>query len=364
MKIKQIIKNNFEINNNKINFKRKSNANKNFRYSVKFASIIIIISFVIFLVFKRKKEHEKIKFKYFACFCAIIREENLYIRDLIQYYLSIGFDKFIIGDNNYQNIEKISDVTQDYIKSGILDIIEVFGVPFGVSEFFGILYEKYKSKCSWISFFDADEYLRIYSKNNELISIKQYLSNPIFKKCESISINWLMYSDNNLLYYDNRTILKRFTSPLYYHRENRVVKSIVRGNLNKLVFEKEKETSNHVPNKKLHICNSNGKILKIYSLFYLKPPAIKYTYLMHYTTKTADEFIKKIKRGRRINTPYNITGMVRKFFTINKYTDEKLKMFEIAFNRSFSQLRNFTNSLNIFSLNVTLVSLILFFIYF
>ena len=85
---------------------------------------------------------------------------------------------------------------------------------------------------------------------------------------------------------------------------------------------------------------------------------------MHYTTKTVEEFIKKIKRGRRINIPYNITVMVKKYFTINKYTDEKLKMFEIAFNSTFSQFCNFTNSLNIFSLNIILVSLILFFLYF
>ena len=52
-------------------------------------------------------------------------------------------------------------------------------------------------------------------------------------------------------------------------------------NLNKLVFTKEKDVSNHVPNKKLHICNSKGKIIKRYSPFYLKPPLIKYTYLMH-----------------------------------------------------------------------------------
>ena len=59
------------------------------------------------------------------------------------------------------------------------------------------------------------------------------MTNPIFKKCESISINWLIYPDNNLIYYDNRPVLERFTTPNKTHRENRLVKSIVRGNLNK-----------------------------------------------------------------------------------------------------------------------------------
>lgn len=62
----------------------------------------------------------------FACFCTILKQENLYIKYLISYYWKIVFNKFIIGENNYPNMEKIFDVTQDYIKSGILDIIEVY----------------------------------------------------------------------------------------------------------------------------------------------------------------------------------------------------------------------------------------------
>ena len=342
MKMKKIIDKIFKNIDNKNDVYIKKYSNKNFRYSLKLFVIIIIISFLFLsLLTKNKEKHEKIKFKYFSCFGTIVRQENIYIRDLISYYLSIGFDKFIIGDNNYPNIEKLSDVTQDYVKSGILDIIEVFGLPFGESEFFGILYEKYKRKCSWISFFDADEYLRMYSEDNKLVSIKQYLSNPIFEKCESISINWLMYSDNNLLYYDNRSVLERFTSPLYNHRENRLVKSIVRGNLNKLIFSKGK--SNHVPNKKLHICNSKGKIIKRYSAFFVKPPLLKYVYLMHYTTKTVEEYIKKIKRGTNSNIPYNINERIKKFFSLNNFTEEKLKMFEKAFNMTFPQFRNFCN---------------------
>ena len=270
----------------------------------------------------------KNNYHYYDWFLMVDMNEYLYIKkETLSNYL--------------KNTEKISDVNNDYIKSGILDIINVFDYPFCLNEFFGIIYEKYKKKCQWISFFDSDEYLRIHSKNNRLISIKQYLSNPLFKKCESISINWLIYSDNDLLYYDNRSVLERFTSPLYGHRENRLVKSIVRGNLNKLVFSKR--SSNHAPHKKLHICNSNGKIIKRYSGFYVKPPLIKYVYLMHYTTKTAQEYIKKIKKRDSMNIPYNITERIKYFFIINNYTNEKLRLFENAFNTTFPQIRNFKN---------------------
>ena len=313
---------------------------------------------MIFSFKRKKKKQEKITFKYFACFGTIVRKENLYIRDLISYYLSIGFEKFIFGDNNFPNVEKISDVTQDYINNGTVDIINAFGSSISQSEFFGIIYEKYKTQCAWISFFDIDEYLRMHSEDNQIISVKQYLSNPIFKNCESISINWLIYSDNNLLYYDNRSVIQRFTSPCYKNRENRLVKSIIRGNLNKRVFYPF--SSNHVPHKRLLICNSMGKRLKHYSGYYLKPPLLKNAYLMHYNTKTAEEYIQKIKRGSNQNIVYNISESIKRFFEINDFTEEKIKIFEKAFNRSFEQFHNFTNSSNKSNINIILAIIILF----
>ena len=343
---------------------RKKYINKQFRYSLKRINVIIIILCLFYSFRKRKQKQEDIKFEYFACFGGMARLENLYIRDLISYYLSIGFEKFIIGDNNFPNVEKLSDVIQDYVNNGIVDIIEIFGSSIVQEEFYGIIYEKYKSTCAWISFFDFDEYLRMISDDNQIIPIKKYLSNEKFKKCESISFNWLIYSDNNLLYYDNRSVLERFPIPLYTNRENRIVKSIIRGNLKKKVFYK---SSSHVPNKRLHICNSMGKILKRYSQFYLKPPVLKSAYLMHFTTKTAGEFINKIKRGLTQNVPYNITDRIKYFFEINDFTEEKLKIFEKAFNRTFEQFINYQknnkNSISMSYINkmliiISLISLI------
>ena len=100
MKMKKIIDKIFKNIDNKNDVYIKKYSNKNFRYSLKLFVIIIIISFLFLsLLTKNKEKHEKIKFKYFSCFGTIVRQENIYIRDLISYYLSIGFDKFIIGDN-------------------------------------------------------------------------------------------------------------------------------------------------------------------------------------------------------------------------------------------------------------------------
>ena len=64
---------------------------------------------------------------------------------------------------------------------------------------------------------------------------------------------------------------------------------------------------------------------------------------MHYTTKTAEEYINKMKRGENGNRVYNINDRINKFFEYNNYSEEKLKMFEKAFNKTFNKIRYQTN---------------------
>ena len=166
--------------------------------------------------------------------------------------------------------------------------------------------------------------------------MKQFLSNQIFSKCESISFNWLIYTDNELIFYDNRTLLERFTTPYYEDKDNGYVKSIVRGNLNKIIFYPKAYT--HVPSINLSICDSKGNLInpKRYDSCSIIPPIYDYGYLKHFTTKTAEEYCVKIKRGRCGGRKYDINERVNLFFYHNKFTKEKLKAFENAFNMSFN----------------------------
>ena len=186
-----------------------------------------------------------IKKDYFCCFCAVGRKENRYSRELISYYMSIGVDKFVFIDNNLPDTEKFSDVLQDYIKNGTVDIIEMIGSGKFHSELFGILYDKYQNQCNWLTFFDFDEYLVLFSKEGKKLALKEYLSNQKFNNCEAIGFNWVNYGDNDLLYYDNRSSIERFTKPNFNDDTNRFVKSIIRGHLNKEVYSwKNKSSTN------------------------------------------------------------------------------------------------------------------------
>ena len=348
----------------KIIFYTKNIKNKGFKPNNRFRKFLFFLFFILlfiyiiyFILFHNKKQKEilnsKFIFKkinstntsieqkeliknktanYYCCFFSLAKKENRYARELISYYMKLGVEKFVLVDNNLPNTEKLADVLPDYINNGTVEIIEMFGSSDGQAEIFENLYEKYKNKCEWISFFDFDEYLDIHFNDGKNLSLKEFLSDSKFDNCEAIGFNWLMYSDNGLIYYDNRTSIERFTTPDYYNHYNRFVKPIVRGNLSKIIFQPKQ--TNHLPTKDLKICNSLGK-KPIYSPDCITPPVYKYAYLKHFSTRTAEEYINKIYRGRCRNIAYNVNERIEIFFKHNKLTEEKLKYFEKRLNRTF-----------------------------
>ena len=58
------------------------------------------------------------------CVCSIGKNENLYIKEFVEYYKSIGIDKIFIYDNNDIQGESFETVLEDYKKNIINFLIE------------------------------------------------------------------------------------------------------------------------------------------------------------------------------------------------------------------------------------------------
>jgi len=161
------------------------------------------------------------------------KEENIYVKEYINYYKNLGYNHIFLYDNNNINGEKFEDVLEDEIIKGFITIIKYRGRKGKPNKIGGIqleiyydCYEKNNKDFDWLSFFDFDEFLELWPENQ---SIQTFLSNKRYEKCQNIKINFLYYSDNELLYYDNRSVQERFVSPLYNHPFNNIVQSTVRG---------------------------------------------------------------------------------------------------------------------------------------
>lgn len=175
------------------------------------------------------------------------KNENLYAREFVEYYHLLGFDKIIIFDNNDINEENFEDVLKDYIDTKFVEIFDIRGILSVQIPVLNYCYKKFQNLFDWIAFIDFDEYLYI----NDSYNINEYLYNKRFQKCQSILFNWVIYGDNNLDKYENKTLNIRF------NHSNIIlptVKSMVRGGFNNLLIP-----SSHIVGINInYFCDSNG----------------------------------------------------------------------------------------------------------
>ena len=287
----------------------------------------------IFLILKNINKNKELK----VCLCTIGKKENLYASEFVEHYKKIGYDKIFIYDNNDIGDERFENVLNKHISSNFVQIINYRGYrgkrQSPQSDAFIDCYEKNKNNYDWLSFFDFDEFLEINKNKN----IKEYLNNKIFKKCANIKINWLMFSDNDLLYYENIPLQKRFTTPLYHDNANIIIKSTVRGNLK---FNYWRSMNNpHSSSNYLTACNSMGNITNP-TTFYSSPFNHEYSYLKHYPTKTIQEYCNKMKKGRadlliKIDNK-TLENYFNYFFERNKKAQKKIEYFKNSFNFTIS----------------------------
>ena len=266
--------------------------------------------------------------------CVIAKNENLYVREFVEYYKKIGYDNIFIYDNNDKNGENFEEVINDYIQSRFVKIINFRDKNENPSqlEAYRDCYSKNYKIYNWISFYDMDEFLEINKKYN---SIKDLLNDNIFDHCQNIKINWLMDINDNILYFENKSLQQRIKTFNYDDHSNKHIKSTVKGHL---AINYWKNSHNpHSSNLKVTSCSSSGKRIASDSP-YNEPPDFTNAKLKHYYYKSLEEFCIKAKRGKCDRTK-NINDQItldlyNRVYLDNKNNVEKLKVIKKIFNDS------------------------------
>ena len=218
----------------------------------------------------------------------------------------IGLEKYI-GENMS---ETIIIATQYYSQSEIEQQL----LNAGLSN-----YQIY----DWLIFYELDEYIHLSNYTN----VKPFLNLPRFKHCEVIYLNLICHTDNNLIYYDNRSLAERFprTVPKYKKGGYRLeIKSILRGHIPNIEI-----TNNHLLSTDLHNCNGYGNKNRYYYKTYSNQNDYKNYYIDHYYSKSTEEFIEKLNKGDvYLDTLKYVMQRVDKYFTQSEITKEKIDFIE------------------------------------
>jgi len=140
--------------------------------------------------------------------CAILKDENHYLREWVEYHKSIGIDHIVLYDNNSIDGETVNDVIDDYIKENYVEVYDIRGEVSmqcaAYSRCYSICYKKF----DWILYIDIDEFL-VLEKH---INIQDFVNDPLYKKFDCIRICWKQYTDSGLLDVENENYsVSRFT---------------------------------------------------------------------------------------------------------------------------------------------------------
>ena len=282
------------------------------------------------------------KLKSKVCICAIGKEENRYIKEFVEHYKKLGVDKIFLYDNNKKKGERFESVISEYINEGFVKIYNYRGKIAPQLRVLEKCYNKNKNIYDWFIFFDIDEFIHLSNYTN----IKDFLNENKFSKCNLIYFNCVRHTDNDLLYYDNRTLEEKFPI-VKWDSKMYTVKSIMRGHNKKHI----KFATTHWINRKLKKgCNVFGKYIHPtfrcrLGKYIINKPENRLYYIDHYCFKSTEEYINKIKKG---DGEFGFNRRVKKhkinlYFGYNNITLEKINYIE---NKTRLNLTRFRLKLN------------------
>lgn len=254
--------------------------------------------------------------------CAIAKQENLYIKEWVDYHLNLGFDHITIYDNNNTNGERISDVVSGDMR---VDVVDFRGKTQKSCETqveaYNHCYRNAKNY-AWVLFIDIDEFLWF----KDYANIKVFLSQNWVRRANVIRFHWKCYSDGEQLRYEDRPVMERFTQPCENAEVNFHTKQMYRTNLGSLRI-----VNVHYSTNVSYIFYPDGRPAPYTTSTKDSSIHDEVAHIKHYVTKSLEEYVR-VKWARRCEGSSKTRLSMDFYFKYNKRTDEKVRYYNQLMN--------------------------------
>jgi len=148
-----------------------------------------------------KPADSKIKTNYISI-CTNFKNESKYLKEWIDYHISIGIEHFYLYDNNSSDDYKI--ILKPYYENGFITLKKVDDGTIK-EKVYNDFMKNYRFKNYWIAFIDCDEFITLRNDKN----IKSFLQN--YERYPAVGLNWLMFGSAGLDYNETNSVLNMFT---------------------------------------------------------------------------------------------------------------------------------------------------------
>jgi len=229
-----------------------------------------------------KSEPSVINQRYYFSICCIIKDENDYIAEWIDYHQKVGVEHFYIYDNGSKKPVRETIVSLNY--SSIATVVEMPGRNKHIPAYRHCL--KHFGKISqWIAFIDMDEFILPKTGDSDLRNFMRK-----YEPYGGLGVSWLIFGANGHTKKPVGSQLENFTwrSEIDFP-PNTHIKSIVQPRFVKSAFKSH--SFKYIEN---YNC-VNEHFVAIEDSF--SPTSVDSIQLNHYYCRSLEEYHQKVSRG-------------------------------------------------------------------
>lgn len=231
-------------------------------------------------------ELKNTEYKYYCSICLIIRDENEYLKEWLEWHISQGVEHFYIYDHGSKYPVSEFIKTLDADMQAKITVHDFGGAhTFAQHDAYNDCISRYRTESRWIGFIDADEMVRVKCGS----TIPELLKN--YEDFAGLFIRWVVYDANGQIEKSDAPLRERFTRVTPTDIDDGVGKTFLQARLVQYML-----THNGYPYKGFEAVDENRSAVKT-------ADARKYdstTDLVcvdHYYTKSYEEWKAKIGRG-------------------------------------------------------------------
>ena len=160
----------------------------------------VFYKLILFLNWRKiKKDTISNKKKYSFSICAIFKDEELSLKEWVEYHRLVGVDHFYLYNNLSTDNYKV--ILEPYIEEGIVDLIDWILPPPSQFPAYEDCFNKYRTETQWITFIDLDEYICPFYE----LTIKDWISK--YEMYPSVLLYWKMFGTSGLIEHDSNKLI-------------------------------------------------------------------------------------------------------------------------------------------------------------
>jgi hypothetical protein len=223
--------------------------------------------------------------------CLVVKDYNEYIVEWLEYHRRMGCGRFYIYDHGSETPMLL--VIKDYVLSGLVEYTYTdfrlwgsHGRPYQIQAYDKCLKE-FGPRHRWMGFIDSDEFIVVVNKTQTIPDVLRG-----YEGYGGVGLTWMVFGSSNHIFKPPGGVLPN------YHKcaPNRLIKTIVNP-----AFASHADRDPHhfaYIGDKFTVSTSYAKLTEPYNQDFSK--AYDVMYINHYHTKSMEDFIGKLRRGRGI----------------------------------------------------------------